>query len=534
MHRLHVVGGEAFEGGGLRKHLVHSAQHIGAGTKRVPERHVLQLAFDAGAQVCEGATHGIELARRRALEREDRLLLVADGEDGPLDRAGAGTREEFAGHPPDDIPLLRACILRLIDQHVVDALVELVVHPGGAVLAEQGESPVDEVVVVEEPAPIFRRLVPGDHGVRDGDQRGGTVTAGDRFAALDQRHQPRALLLQAIDQVSVRHRPGDEALARLELVGQEHLEIGIGPQRAGRRQCARKPPCLLLVALRPQRKRRGCSFPRRSRQQRAFRDLGLDPVEGVVDVDAERPAQYGDRAVDTAAAVDPGAQPIALADGLADHLLESPVGGHGDRGRQRTAERAVRRARRVEQHAQADVVQELRFRGVVEHVEACRHVGLERKLMEQPGAEGVNGLHLESAGRLEREREQPPRLLPPVGVRHNLSHGANRIVEGRVTQRGPFAQRLEHAVRHVRGGRLGESDAEDLGRRDPVEQQPDHALGEHMRLARSGVGGHPRRHGGVRCRDLQPQHRVRDDAERVHRRLFLLRFVIKSLTKISQ
>ena len=44
-------------------------------------------------------------------------------------RAGAGG--EFGDQPLDDLPLLRAGVLRLVDQHMVDAEVELVVHPGG-------------------------------------------------------------------------------------------------------------------------------------------------------------------------------------------------------------------------------------------------------------------------------------------------------------------------------------------------------------------------------------------------------------------
>ena len=55
------------------------------------------------------------------------------------------------------------------------------------------------------------------------------------------------------------------------------------------------------------------------------------------------------------------------------------------------------------------------------------------------------------------------------------------------------AERVEHALRHVGGGRLGEGEAEDLFRRDAVEQKIDHALRQHVGLAGAGIGGHPRR-----------------------------------------
>ncbi len=77
------------------------------------------------------APHLVECARRRALEREDRLLLVADREDrAPHVRPRAAGRE-LRDDGAHDLPLLRAGVLRLVDQHVIDAEVELVVHPGG-------------------------------------------------------------------------------------------------------------------------------------------------------------------------------------------------------------------------------------------------------------------------------------------------------------------------------------------------------------------------------------------------------------------
>ncbi len=200
------------------------------------EGHVFQVLIDAPAERRENAAHGVELARRRALEREDGLLLVADREDGSLDRAGAGTGEEFGGQQPDDLPLLRAGVLRLVDQHVVDALVELVVHPGRPVLAEQVQRLVDQVVVVEQPAPVLRPLVAGDHGIGDGDERRGAVAAGDRLATLPQRYQARLFLSQALGErgcllaSALRHDVG----ARLEFGVEEHLEVGLDSVGAGR------------------------------------------------------------------------------------------------------------------------------------------------------------------------------------------------------------------------------------------------------------------------------------------------------------
>ena len=76
---------------------------------------------------------------------------------------------------------------------------------------------------------------------------------------------------------------------------------------------------------------------------------------------------------------------------------------------ERAAERAVRRTGRGKQNVEAQLLQQLRFRRLVEHVEARRDVGLERELMQQLRAEGMDGLHLQAARRLQRRGEQPPR-----------------------------------------------------------------------------------------------------------------------------
>ena len=66
-------------------------------------------------------------------------------------------------------------------------------------------------------------------------------------------------------------------------------------------------------------------------------------------------------------------------------------------------------AARLQQHIERQLIEQLRGRGLVEHLETRRDIGLERELVQQPRAEGVDGLHLQPARRLERRGEQPPR-----------------------------------------------------------------------------------------------------------------------------
>ena len=81
----------------------------------------------------EALAHLGELARGRALEAVDRLLLVADGKQRAHALALAESGEELLRQRFDHLPLLGARVLRLVDEDMVDAAVELEQHPGGRI-----------------------------------------------------------------------------------------------------------------------------------------------------------------------------------------------------------------------------------------------------------------------------------------------------------------------------------------------------------------------------------------------------------------
>ncbi len=307
-------------------------------------------------------------------------------------------------------------------------------------------------------------------------------------------------------------------LARLELAGDEDLLIEAGALRGARRRRGEEPPRLLLVVLAALRKDLGRLRPLRCRKDGTIRHFAFHPLDRVVRGDAERAAKCGDGGLDAAAVVDKGAHGIALADRLADHLLERLIRRPRNGGGQRAAERLFRRQGCVEQHAEADLAEKLRLRRLVEDAETGGDIGLERKMMQQPRAEGVDGLHLQSAWRLQCHSEQPPRERAPRRVRLNVRDSLDGCGERDMVERGPAAQLVEHAVRHIGGGGLGKGDAEDLCRVDAVEQQTDHAQRQDMRLAGSGIGRHPRRGRGIRRLDLQAPQVVGNDAVDLLRR----------------
>ena len=113
------------------------------------------------------------------------------------------------------------------------------------------------------------------------------------------------------------------------------------------------------------------------------------------------------------------------------------------------------------------------------------------KPLQQPLAEGVDGLHLEAAGRLDGDGEQLPGP-------QNLCRGGCAVeqlgehaLQARLVGRHPLGKAGEHALGHLRGGGLGVRQRQDaLGRR-AAEQQAQHTHGQHVRLAGAGVGAHP-------------------------------------------
>jgi hypothetical protein len=95
-----------------------------------------------------------------ALKGIDRLLPVTHHEQGPrLAAVAAFAREELARQRLHDLPLHGAGVLRLVDEQVLDAAIELEQHPGGIrLLAQEFSRPDDEVFEVIGSARALGRL----------------------------------------------------------------------------------------------------------------------------------------------------------------------------------------------------------------------------------------------------------------------------------------------------------------------------------------------------------------------------------------
>src|SRR5262249_44578593 len=97
------------------EHLIDRAKNVLARAERVIEPHEAPRRAGSVEVLLEMLPCSVILARRRALERENRLLVVPDGKHRALPRLVA----EFRCQALDNVPLLLAGVLRLIDQDVI-------------------------------------------------------------------------------------------------------------------------------------------------------------------------------------------------------------------------------------------------------------------------------------------------------------------------------------------------------------------------------------------------------------------------------
>ena len=153
-----------------RKHLVDRRQHALRRSKRLRQPHMREFLAASREPPPEFAPHLAEHVGGRALERKDRLLLIANREKCARRRA-AGAGREVARQPLQYSPLRRARILRLVDEDMIDAGVELVEHPGRFGTFEQRQRLGDEIVEIEDAPRGLDRVIAFEDRVDEASER---------------------------------------------------------------------------------------------------------------------------------------------------------------------------------------------------------------------------------------------------------------------------------------------------------------------------------------------------------------------------
>ena len=110
---------------------------------------------------------------------------------------------------------------------------------------------------------------------------------------------------------------------------------------------------------------------------------------------------------------------------------------------------------------------------------------------QQALTEPMDGLDAQSAtGRVENTRKQ----CSCAGALRRIARFAERLQireQVAILHPDPGGQALADARRHLCGTGLGKRQAQDCGRLDAPEQQPEHARRQHLSLARAGRSGKP-------------------------------------------
>ena len=175
---------------------------------------------------------------------------------------------------------------------------------------------------------------------------------------------------------------------------------------------------------------------------------------------------------------------------LSDQSIERRFARVSRDGRQGVAQGVVF-VKSAIQRLLARVGQQRAALDIVDDAKAGGNIGLERKEMQNPFAEGVDRLDLQSAGRFHRAREKSAREIALRGVEPPSGGLFDRVVERVVVEQRPLGENVENARRHIGRGRLGVCEAKNARRRHARQQQTHDALRQHMRLARTRVSGHP-------------------------------------------
>ena len=108
--------------------------------------------------------------------------------------------------------MLVAGVLRLVDQEVVDAEIELEMNPGCFEVVEQLQRLVDQIVVIEQAATAFLGGIAGQDRIGDRQQRFAAVAADHGVAPIENAAKARLLVAEKRDQSRVVDRAGDDAM----------------------------------------------------------------------------------------------------------------------------------------------------------------------------------------------------------------------------------------------------------------------------------------------------------------------------------
>ncbi len=123
------------------------------------------------------------------------------------------------------------------------------------------------------------------------------------------------------------------------------------------------------------------------------------------------------------------------------------------------------------------------FAKIIKHLKTPRHIGLEGEEVQQPFAKAVDRMNLQAARRLDGAREKTTRENQCGGIDLRRADLGERLGEPYIVESRQVESALKTRSAILAAARLGKGETQNFRRRHAIEQKPQHALRQHMRLA---------------------------------------------------
>ncbi len=306
-----------------------------------------------------------------------------------------------------------AGVLRLVDQDVVDAAVELVVHPRHvARIAQELTRLSDQVVVVDHGALALQAFVLLEQCCADGEQCLGILGDGDRLQPPDHGRNPFLFGEQDVEGTGIGlcHLLGDQRRLRagFQFLGQIDRRVISDECRSAGLGIALQPSADLAGASRVLR-RAAVERLRRTMQPQFIEGavggcIGKGAAAGFIIAEVELPASGNDQFGDPADGGDHGGQAMAGGIQLGHDLGETFFVDHAGEMVERLGEGIV--VAGAAEHPVAGDLAEFGGAALVDHGEMRCQAGFEREAAQQRFAERMDGADAQAFGRLDGLGEQ--------------------------------------------------------------------------------------------------------------------------------
>ena len=187
----------------LAKNRIDRLQYRLGRAERDVERQLQPGLVDGIDALLEMLPHAQKGLRVGALKAVDRLLRIADRKDRADRVACALAGEELLGQRGDDLPLLGIGVLRLVDQDVVEAAIELEQHPRRHPRpAQQRQRGQHQIVEIEHALQPLGLAVLAQQPVAEPYQRASRLAHDERGAHPTQLEDPLGFRAEDFDSVA--------------------------------------------------------------------------------------------------------------------------------------------------------------------------------------------------------------------------------------------------------------------------------------------------------------------------------------------